>query len=204
MADERDPKVSRSYRELGAEEPSRELDERILAASRRNTVRRGRWYGPVAVAAVLMLAVAVTLQVERQKPDEKVVETPPAEAAKPSAQEKKQFTPEPPPPPRQNMDALAKRQTEERARGDAARDGAASAPAAEPAQRETEAQRPQASAAGARLMSKAESPEAWLERIAELRRQGKDEEADKALAEFRKRYPDYRLTDEMRTKVERK
>jgi TolA-binding protein len=53
-------------------------------------------------------------------------------------------------------------------------------------------------------MSKVESPEASLERIAELRRQGKDEEADKALAEFRKRYPDYRLTDEMKAKVEKK
>jgi TolA-binding protein len=53
-------------------------------------------------------------------------------------------------------------------------------------------------------MSKVESPEAWLERIAGLRKQGKDDEADKALAEFRKRYPDYRLSDEMRAKVERK
>ena len=34
-------------------------------------------------------------------------------------------------------------------------------------------------------------------------RQGRHEEADKALAEFRKRYPDYRISDEMREKVER-
>jgi hypothetical protein len=195
MADERDQEVSRSYRELGAAEPSRELDERILAASRRSIVRRRRWYGPVAVAAALMLAVAVTVQVERKTPEEAVVasappeaqkeakvETAPAEAPKPSAQEKKRFTPEPPPAPRQNADA----------------------PAPEPARREMEAQRPLASAAGARLMSKVESPEAWLERIAGLRKQGKDDEADKALAEFRKRYPDYRLSDEMRAKVERK
>ena len=68
-----------------------------------------------------------------------------------------------------------------------------------------EAQRPQASAAaGARLMSKVESPDAWLERIAELRKQGKHEEADKALAEFRQRYPAYVLSDEMKAKVEKK
>ena len=32
-------------------------------------------------------------------------------------------------------------------------------------------------------------PEQWLQGIADLRRQGRHEEADKALAEFRKRYP---------------
>ncbi len=48
-----------------------------------------------------------------------------------------------------------------------------------------------------------EAPERILERIAELRRQGKQDEADKALAEFRRRYPDYRIAEEMRKKVER-
>lgn len=41
-----------------------------------------------------------------------------------------------------------------------------------------------------------ESPERWLERIAQLRKQGRHEEADKALAEFRQRYPDYRIPEE--------
>lgn len=35
------------------------------------------------------------------------------------------------------------------------------------------------------------SPEAWLARIAEMRKQGRVKEADESLAEFRKRYPDY-------------
>ena len=48
-----------------------------------------------------------------------------------------------------------------------------------------------------------EAPERILERIAELRRQGKHDEADKALAEFRRRYPDYRIAEEMLKKVER-
>ena len=51
MADERDPDISRKYRELGAEEPPRALDERILAASRQE-LRKRNWYGPVAIAAV--------------------------------------------------------------------------------------------------------------------------------------------------------
>ncbi len=40
-----------------------------------------------------------------------------------------------------------------------------------------------------------DSPERWLERITELRRKGKDEEADRQLAEFRKRYPDTKIPD---------
>ena len=52
-------------------------------------------------------------------------------------------------------------------------------------------------------MSKLESvvdlpPGKWLERIEELRKQGKVEEAKASLAEFRKRYPDYRLPDSLR------
>jgi hypothetical protein len=47
-----------------------------------------------------------------------------------------------------------------------------------------------------------ENPERWLERIAELRSRGKHAEADKELAEFRRVYPDYRLTDVMRERVE--
>ena len=65
MAEERDPLVSRRYRELGAEEPPAELDERILARSRRR--RPFQWHGPVAAAAVIVLAVAVTVHVEREE-----------------------------------------------------------------------------------------------------------------------------------------
>jgi hypothetical protein len=40
-----------------------------------------------------------------------------------------------------------------------------------------------------------EPPEKTLERIAGMRREGRHEEADKALEEFRKRYPDYKLPE---------
>jgi len=56
----------------------------------------------------------------------------------------------------------------------------------------------------ARLMVQADSPEQALQGIVDLRRQGRHEEADKALAEFRKRYPDYRIPPEMLEKVERR
>jgi hypothetical protein len=204
---------------------------------------RRRWYFPVAAAAIITLAVAVTVQVERQKPDEElVVATAPTEARKeepavpderkqrafkaPVEQTKpapKPFAADPPPAASapQSADALrelAKSNAEARARSDTARDSvtavpasppvAQAAPAPEPARREMESSRPQASASsGARVMgqmqSKVETPEAWLERIATLRKEGKHEEADKALAEFRKQYPDYRISDETRAKVER-
>ena len=48
------------------------------------------------------------------------------------------------------------------------------------------------------------SPEQWLQGIADLRRQGRHEEADKALAEFRRAYPDYRISEAMLEKVEKR
>jgi hypothetical protein len=210
MTDERDPKVSQRYRELGREEPPGELDAGILAASRRAAetrlaplvppTGRSRWYFPVAAAAIITLAVAVTLHMERQQLDPEFsglrseppeakkdapAAAPPQESpAKPTAQ--RRFTPEPPQP-------------------------AASPAAPPPLSRAADAVQERRSAesaqvAPARLLgqvAKAESPEAALERIAELRRQGKHDEADKALAEFRRRYPDYRIAEEMLKKVER-
>jgi hypothetical protein len=49
-----------------------------------------------------------------------------------------------------------------------------------------------------------DSPERFLDRIAELRKEGRHNEAEQLLAEFRQRYPDYRISKEMLEKVERK
>jgi hypothetical protein len=299
MADQRDPDISRKYRELGAEEPPRALDDAILAASRRAMpgkmrarpaplvapTGRSRWYFPVAAAAVITLAVAVTVQVERQKPDDELVvaSAPPQaqkeERAAPQVEKKEQafgapaaeqpkpaqkparspqpFTPEPPPaapvPPSQatapqtsadSLRELAKSTDPDAAgRGNRSRERATTgtrggtiedqrlleapaavqgAPAPEPAQarRDTDArvraqiqpktERAEAQArpapgsmAGVASAMLFVSPELWLEQIAELRRHGKHEEADKALAEFRKRYPEYRISEEMLRKVDR-
>jgi hypothetical protein len=43
-----------------------------------------------------------------------------------------------------------------------------------------------------------------LERIARLRAEGRHDEADQALEEFRKRFPDYVIPDGMRERIRRK
>jgi hypothetical protein len=47
----------------------------------------------------------------------------------------------------------------------------------------------------------AEPPERMLERIAALRREGRHKEADDLYAEFRRRFPDYRIPEAMREQI---
>jgi hypothetical protein len=231
MADERDPKLSAHYRELGAEEPPRALDDAILAASRKGLKKRS-WYGPVALAATLVLVVAVSVQVERQKPDEElaVAQAPapvPAEktvaplpkeerilksapAAKPQPARSSAFTPDPPAPaaPAPSADAmreLAKQSEQAGQRSDVAESRRMES--APQVQRSASAPAAAARSAPAQFGAVAAlrvDPQRWLEQIAELRGEGKHEDADKLLEEFRKTYPDYRISDEMRAKVERR
>jgi len=236
MADERDPKVSRRYGELGAEEPPRALDQSILAAARRAVDQphaplvapagRHRWYFPLAAAAILVLAVAVTVQVERQQPDPEAVQTappaapaapmpvqeaapkpPPKPVARPKAESPRVFAPDPVPRakveervPAPPPAAVLERRESAGAAADAAASRAA-APSAPAAAKPAAAPMRSAPAQAARM---AETPERELERIAELRRQERHAEADKALAEFRKRYPDYRISDAMLEKIGKK
>src|SRR6267378_1339513 len=88
-----DPQVSRRYRELGRDEPPAALDAAIRAEARRALVMhaaplvpptgRRHWYFPVAAAAVIVLAVAVTSQVEREQSSD--VRPAPPETALPAA-----------------------------------------------------------------------------------------------------------------------
>jgi hypothetical protein len=215
MADERDSRVSQRYRELGSEEPPRELDQSILAAARRANDRAGRhrWYYVFGAAAIMVLAVAVTVQIERQRPDPELV----AEATAPQARTddsalKAPSKPVAPPEAESGLARDARPETPEQARSPAAPTesrskektlGAAAsrqeqtAEAQKPEARADSAPRPMAApAARARMTEQApESPERWLERIVQLRKEGRSEEAEKQLAEFRKRYPDYKVPE---------
>jgi hypothetical protein len=57
---------------------------------------------------------------------------------------------------------------------------------------------------GAASAFAAASPEQWLQGIDDLKRQGRHEEAERELAEFRKRYPDYRIPEAITEKFEKR
>ena len=256
MTDERDAKVSAAYRELGAEEPPRRLDDAILAAARREAGARPaplaprggrqRWFAPLATAAVLVLAVALTWNMQRERPGiespaQQAAAPPPAadrdaekaaakqvekEVAKPmptddlkTVRRKDAERPAAPAPsaagePKPFMadkpaTAGAARSSELRgAAADVA--GSLSQPLEERTARDAPAaaRAPQAgpAPAAARMQAQklADTPERELERIVELRVQGRHDEADKALAEFRKRHPDFKIPEAMRARVERR
>jgi hypothetical protein len=69
----------------------------------------------------------------------------------------------------------------------------------QPIQREPAAPADVSSLQGPRVTSAAvaRSPEAWLEDIRRLKAEGRADEAARELAEFRKRYPDYRMPDDL-------
>ncbi len=222
--------VARLYRGLPREEPPAPLGEAIRAYARRAqethaaplvppTGRRS-WAFPVAAAAVIVLAVAVTSQLEREQPDAELSVAPSSPAAKEEAagQAAGQATREgkPAPAAKRRADLPSKRKVES---APAAPPAAAEPPPAAGAPSKQAEQAPPAAAAApapqaapaardeVRALARsnvAELPERWLERIAELRKHGRDEEADRQLAEFRKRYPDYRIAPEMLEKVERR
>jgi RNA polymerase sigma-70 factor (ECF subfamily) len=76
-------------------------------------------------------------------------------------------------------------------------DRVAALPAA-PAAADAIEMRPRREALRKEAAGAARTPEQWLEEIRRLRREGREAEADAALAEFRKAHPDYRLPDDLR------
>lgn len=223
-----DEKVVQRYRELGAEEPPRALDDAILAASTR-AVRSmygatrpwtQRWAVPLSIAAVLVLSVTVTLRMQHEQPgiespvpQAKVRESAPAAPA-PVAEAQPRPKAEQPQKPavRKEPEPFASAVRDKVAADNLPAAAAAPTPAplenlasrrdagrsAEPSAAGVMAQAPAAKAA------LADTPERELERIAGLRHLGMNDEADKALAEFRKRFPDYTIPEAMRARLERR
>lgn len=213
---ERDSEVSRRYRELAREEPPRELDAEILAAAAGELESRAaplvvptgrrRWYVPLAAAAVIVLSVVVTLALQRGQGDPELqwqedvpvepkaatVPLPAAPAAKPS-QEPSPATPAAKP---VEPEVRAQRPAPSTAPVDS---GTPKLPPVRSA--EGDAVRRSSAESAVPLLRDDLSPEAWLKRIAELRREGRHALADEQYAAFRRRYPEYPIPQSLREQV---
>ena len=251
MADPND-KLQRAYRDLAREEPPRSLDAAILAASAR-AVRRPsamrRWGAPVAIAATLVLAIGVTLEMQHEQPgvetsapergaippraaepqpaplpQAQVPVTPPSPTLKPvparptlQKQRREEAVPAPTlaptpaavpaPTPAPQPFPMEKRMAPAASSADTLTAPANIAPA--PAAEAQTSRSAGAAASGsvpafaptAKSMRAISAESAELERIANLRAQGRDAEADKALEEFRRAHPGYRIPDAMWERV---
>jgi len=247
-----DDKVRGAYGELPRDEPPEALDRAIMSSARhaleRPRVRR-QWAVPVSVAAVLVLALGITLRMQREEPgietslpsreqprsqveppkvekeDLRVAPSAPAQAPEPQARPQRQAKPVQSAAPLEKKKALPLERDEALTRKDAASANVASepeakiqaapaaappaapAPAAAAAQSAPAAMAPAAApalrakrvaqgfAADVAKQADADPLRKELERIVQLRREGRDAEADKALEKFRKENPDYRIPD---------
>jgi len=247
MTERDDDELLRRYRALGTEAPSASADAAILAASRRALRARPlpRWAVPVSIAAVLVLALGLVLEMQREAPDAGMpVQTRGAPASAPEPVE-----PAPPAPPAESVAPAAPAAPA----APVAPSAAARAPALQqrvekshapakaeakhvaPAPRAAEARVQEAPAAGAAPqpaapavpasaldaasranVAPAAAPQAAkralavdplqreLERIARLREEGRQDEADAALAAFERAHPDYRIEPAMWDRVRRR
>lgn len=256
----RDPALSHRYREAcDARDmaPPPAIDARILAAAREAVkppaaaprVELRAWWQrltlPIGVVATTLLAVMLSLTVQRQTPDtvapaqtekpaptadvvpgdsslqnraapattraDSVPSIPPAPAERMSRAAEKKVIPEPaaaavasppaaspgagtPPP----VSAVSNETPSSRLKAEASADRAREAEAITPLQKAA----PAPAAAPDRMEAVrgdvSSSIPAWLEEIRALRRQGREEEAMRRLAEFRKAYPGYLLPEDLR------
>jgi hypothetical protein len=252
-----DDRIARRYRELSREEPRAALDDAILAASRRAVAQRPmgarRWAAPVSIAAVLVLAFGVTLEMQREEPGIATTLPPPvvpAPAATPSPQSLSNApssaapAPVAPPSPRPThrapepmspkamapIRAVPSHPAAQPSIEDSpaipsafprATTDANIAPAAPPADTPAPAANQQAApparmaprmkAEAADAMQRSAAPAAQgageetidreLERIARLRDEGRVDEADKALEQFRRDHPGYRIPEPVWSRV---
>ena len=186
-----DERLRRLYGTLPREEPPPALDAAVLAAARRAVARPSfarRWGAPISIAAVLVLVVGVTLEMQREEPgvETSVAPAPAPPAAAPQAPPPAEPAQAPKAPPERRARPAVKAIPEAKRAASASADALEGAPAAN---------------LSLQKRAVAEMPQAQLERIAKLRAEGKDAEADRALDAFRREHPGYRIDDAMWERV---
>jgi len=217
--EEQRSRLSGHYRAGSTEEPPAHLDAVILAAARRE-VQRSRfarnWQMPASIAAVLVIGVSLALMTSEIKDPLPPADTSAGVAAGESGQaapalEMKQESLARPAL-RSGVERESRQSRERSARSDRDADTRQSsaaghadsataapsvvAPAPAPALRQLDAATRKKAAPSSE--APAGAPEEWLKTIEDLLRNGKTAQAREQLAEFRKRYPDYRLPDTLR------
>ncbi len=239
----RDPKLSRLYGQASQAEPPPALDAAILAAARAAAAPQRpprpwwrRLQAPFALAATVVLAVVLTLSMDRNPPPDGEIpatpsgkERPPApeqvapasrnaaEAQAPAAPaagipahkeaQRSKIAPEKQTPATSSQDSPhPAAPTAVQGAPGASTAKAAPAPAADAESADMLASERRKPLAEPALEAKREaatplqqkSPDAWLEEIRSLRRQGRPGEAERSLREFRAAYPAYQLPEDLR------
>jgi len=191
-----DPELGKEAEALGTAwskleqaEPPEMLDQAILNAARRDLGQRTRrarrgWLGALATAAVVVLALAITVRQDQQGPVPPVSKTDGLkyEQSAPASAETKAAAPAAP------GDSRAEHI---QARRPAPAAGAASAAS----QRDTDAGQPLAESIEEEAAPP--DPELWVERLMRLHGSGRQQELEAELAAFRRTYPDYPLPQEL-------
>jgi len=192
----RDPDLGKEAEALGAAwtkleqaEPPDMLDQAILNAARRDLQQRTRrarrcWLGALATAAVVVLALAITVQQDQQGPVPPVSGTDGLrlEQSAPPSADTKAATP-----------AVPTESSPARIQEQSALPAPGAAPAA--SQRDTDAGQPLAE--GIEEEAALPEPEVWVERLLRLHRAGRQPELQAELAAFREAYPEYPLPPEL-------
>jgi len=216
----RDAKLAALYRAAAREEPPPALDDAIRAAARRAVASRPQrvsksfiraWRVPLSIAAVMVLTVSLVTIMREEAPE---IMLPPSgllgeadhKRAGPAADTGENATAVPKTllPHAQRPDSVGLRppaQTgssgiglrDSRVAPDSAAESRKDMAAAGRTETDSPASSPASSMPRATQPRPDLAPDKWLERIEDLRRRGKLEEARTSLAEFRKRFPDYEL-----------
>lgn len=163
--------LSALYRQAETPEPPPALDVRILAAARRETVKKPRWLTPLALAASLVLAVSLVTVLRQEQTARDSAPAPAASKAAASLEERQSVA-------------------ESAAPADSARSLAPAAPPAAPMVAAEPAVQLQATVP-------VPTPAEWLAEIGRLREQGQRQAAEQSLREFRQQYPDYPLPPDL-------
>jgi type IV secretory pathway VirB10-like protein len=206
-----DSDLSRRYREeAGGESPPPEIDDRLRAAARRE-VRAGpsrlarwqrTWTAPLATAAVLVLAVGVTLLTLRQP------NAPPTPAQSPTAQPQSGAAGSTAPRSQGIQQLQYAPRTEEaapRSTMSAPQPGAAGAAAPSEGARLRRTAPEKAPAAGSPAAASnlaapkdyQADPGTWLAHVRALAAKGDSEAARDSLVQFTKHYPNYPVPDDL-------